>query len=272
MQRLTTLAVTGYDVYRWTDAAAGSGYTEPPVRIARRDHRDDLHRHGRKRRGSVQLSRPRRRRGHERRPAFEHRRRHDAEGRRHAHHESVHGHRELGRPRRAPRRTGFRPAHRGQDRHGAVGTDGTTWTDAGTFDASSPDGFSVKPTRKTWYRLYFAGDGTHLEAYSSPSQTVTPRVKLGRPVAPKAVKKGSKFTAYGSLVPRHASGTKVVRIKCYQKVSGQLAVAPDGEDRRSQLQELLALLRQVLVDPPWLLEARRRVLRDDEVRRQDLER
>ena len=49
---------------------------------------------------------------------------------------------------------------------------------------------------------------------------MTPRVKLGRPVAPKAVKKGSKFTAYGSLVPRHASGTKVVRIKCYQKVSG----------------------------------------------------
>ena len=28
------IGVTGYDVYRWTDAGAGAGYTPPPVRIA----------------------------------------------------------------------------------------------------------------------------------------------------------------------------------------------------------------------------------------------
>ena len=99
---------------------------------------------------------------------------------------------------------------------------GTTWT--ALPDMLSPVsaftyGATVRPIRRTKYRLVFASDGVH-EAATSASVTVTPRVKLGRPAAPKAVKKGKKFTAYGSLVPKHASRSKTIKIKCYQKKSG----------------------------------------------------
>jgi hypothetical protein len=100
--------------------------------------------------------------------------------------------------------------------------DGTIWTLLQLLDPNAPYtyGVTVGPTQKTLYRLVFEGDATHDAATSLPV-TVKPRVKLGTPVAPKKVKKGKKFTAYGSLVPRHASGSKTVKIKCYQKRSGK---------------------------------------------------
>lgn len=99
---------------------------------------------------------------------------------------------------------------------------GTEWTLLQMLDPLSPYayGVAVSPTRKTLYRLVFEGDATHAAA-TSPKVTVTPRVKLGRPAAPKTVKKGKKFTAKGSLMPRHASRSKTVKIKCYQKKSGK---------------------------------------------------
>jgi hypothetical protein len=97
----------------------------------------------------------------------------------------------------------------------------TTWALLQMLDLSAPYAYdvTVKPTRKTMYRLVFEGDATHVAA-TSLSVTVTPRVKLGTPVAPKTAKKGKKFTVYGSLVPQHPSGSKTVKIKCYQKKSG----------------------------------------------------
>ena len=98
---------------------------------------------------------------------------------------------------------------------------GTTWSLLQTLDPATPFtyGLAVAPTQKTRYRLVFEGDATHATATSLPV-TVTPRVKLGTPAAPSAVKKGSKFTAYGHLVPRHSSGSRTVKIKCYLKKSG----------------------------------------------------
>ena len=75
------------------------------------------------------------------------------------------------------------------------------------------------PYRKMMYRLVFAGDGSHLESTSN-TVTVTPRVKLGAPVAPSSVRKAKPFTAYGSLAPRQPSGSKTVKIKCYLKKNG----------------------------------------------------
>ena len=48
--------------------------------------------------------------------------------------------------------------------------------------------------------------------------TVASKVALGAPVAPKTMKKSKSYTVYGSLKPKHAKGTKPVRIYKYKKV------------------------------------------------------
>jgi len=50
--------------------------------------------------------------------------------------------------------------------------------------------------------------------------TVTPKVKLGKPAAPSTVRRGIRFTAYGSLVPRAPASSHTVRIRCYRRQSG----------------------------------------------------
>jgi hypothetical protein len=97
----------------------------------------------------------------------------------------------------------------------------TTWTRITTpLDPSA--GFTyttqVRPTRTTWYRLAFDGDPSHA-AVTSPLAKVGLEVKLGTPVAPKIVAKGKTFAVYGSLVPKHTAGAKNVKIKCYRKSS-----------------------------------------------------
>ena len=100
-------------------------------------------------------------------------------------------------------------------------TNAKTWSDLGDYDLLAPyvGGFEVKPAQKTYYRLYWSGGDSHFGAVSNVL-TVTPRVKLGRPVAPKVVRKRARFTAYGSLVPKHAAGRKYVAVKCYKKIAG----------------------------------------------------
>ncbi|OPZ43251.1 MAG: hypothetical protein BWY94_01921 [Actinobacteria bacterium ADurb.BinA094] len=98
---------------------------------------------------------------------------------------------------------------------------GSTWKLLTTIDLTAPYavGTAVKPQRTTLYRLVFTGDATHLGATSNVV-TVTPKVKLGKPVAPARVKQGRKFAAYGGLVPKAKVGSHTVRIKCYQKKAG----------------------------------------------------
>jgi hypothetical protein len=100
--------------------------------------------------------------------------------------------------------------------------DGTTWTLLQMLDPDASFAYvvAVAPTQKTMYRLVFDGDVTHAKA-TSDSVTVTPRAKLGRPVAPRTVKKHKKFSAYGTLAPKHSAGKSYVKIKCYQKKSGK---------------------------------------------------
>ena len=85
---------------------------------------------------------------------------------------------------------------------------------------STYSGNYAAPYENTIYRLFYAGDATHDPAWSDPV-TVTPRVKLGTPVAPSSLKKGAKFTAYGSLTPQQPKSSKTVKIKCYLKQSGK---------------------------------------------------
>jgi hypothetical protein len=74
--------------------------------------------------------------------------------------------------------------------------------------------------QKMQFRLHYAGDETHAESYSD-IVTVTPKVKLGKPVAPSSVKKGARFTAYGSLAPKQSRNSKTVKIQCSIKKNGK---------------------------------------------------
>ena len=97
---------------------------------------------------------------------------------------------------------------------------GATWTDAGEYDlerarrlrrdAEAED--AVPPRLRRRLRA---------PRRESAVVTVTPKVKLGKPQAPSAVKRGAKFTAYGSVAPKQTVGAKVVRIKCYLKQGGK---------------------------------------------------
>lgn len=77
---------------------------------------------------------------------------------------------------------------------------------------------AVTPTRATYYRLSFGGTDVYGANVSAPYK-ITPKVKLGTPVAPKTVRKGLIFSVYGSLVPHQTPGRKDVKIKCYRKTS-----------------------------------------------------
>ena len=104
---------------------------------------------------------------------------------------------------------------------------GATWTLAkaltATLGTSTYLDDVAAPQRKTQYRLVYAGDSAHAGSQSDVV-TVTPRVKLGKPVVPSSVKKKTAFSVYGSLVPKQASGSKTVKIKCYLKKHGAWAL------------------------------------------------
>jgi hypothetical protein len=85
---------------------------------------------------------------------------------------------------------------------------------------STYTGSIAAPTQKTAYRLVYEGAAAYAETISG-SVTVTPKVKLGHPVAPLTVKKKKSFTVYGSLTPKANAGSKTVKVKCYLKKSGK---------------------------------------------------
>jgi Fibronectin type III domain len=76
------------------------------------------------------------------------------------------------------------------------------------------------PTQKTRYELVYEGTAAYAGSTSDPV-TVTPKVKLGAPVAPATVKKQKSFTVYGSLMPKAKAGSKSVKVKCYLKKNGK---------------------------------------------------
>ncbi len=85
---------------------------------------------------------------------------------------------------------------------------------------STYGGSMAAPTQKTTYRLVYEGTAAYAGAISG-SMTVTPKVKLGHPVAPSTVKKKKSFAVYGSLTPKASAGSKTVKVKCYLKKSGK---------------------------------------------------
>ena len=101
---------------------------------------------------------------------------------------------------------------------------GSTWSLVSTVTPSAGtstySGSIPAPTRRTKYRLEYIGDPTHASV-TSDHVTVTPRVKLGKPVAPSAVKVKKSFAVYGSLTPQARAGSKTVKVRCYLKKGGK---------------------------------------------------
>jgi hypothetical protein len=101
---------------------------------------------------------------------------------------------------------------------------GGAWTLVGTLTpaagTSTYTGSMAAPTQKTRYELIYEGAPAYAGSTSDPV-TVTPKVKLGHPLAPSAVKKQKSFTVYGSLTPKAKAGSKTVKVKCYLKKNGK---------------------------------------------------
>ncbi len=73
---------------------------------------------------------------------------------------------------------------------------------------------------RTSYRLSLPAAAPYA-AGQSQTVTVTPKVYLAAPSAPRAVASGHAFTAYGDLKPHKRSGAHSVRILCYRRTSGR---------------------------------------------------
>ena len=85
--------------------------------------------------------------------------------------------------------------------------------DSGAFSTS------VALSRTTRYRIHFAGDAGYASC-TSATRTVAPRVYLTTPSAPSSVTRRHAFTVTGKLKPRHARGTRPVKLYCYRYQSG----------------------------------------------------
>jgi len=92
-------------------------------------------------------------------------------------------------------------------------TDGG-YTPAGMSAITAADGtftFTVTPSTKTYYRVSYTGDATHLSATSDPV-CVTPVAWVSTPLSPAAAKSNKAFLVVGSMKPMHAAGPGVVRV------------------------------------------------------------
>lgn len=99
---------------------------------------------------------------------------------------------------------------------------GSTWSYSKSVKTGSTGytTLSVSPTRKTYYRVAFAGNGTLMASPYSASVSVAPKVSLGRPVAPSRMICNKSYTIYGSLKPRQRSGSHLVYLKAYHYEDG----------------------------------------------------
>lgn len=98
---------------------------------------------------------------------------------------------------------------------------GGAYTDTSLRVVTAADGtftFSVKPMRKTRYRVRFAGDAEYSPSVAA-AISVTPRAWVGTPKAPLTMSRTGYRTVYGYLMPRHRSGTYPVRIYCWKQTA-----------------------------------------------------
>ncbi|HET6352247.1 MAG TPA: hypothetical protein VFG89_08975 [Coriobacteriia bacterium] len=97
---------------------------------------------------------------------------------------------------------------------------GPTWVDIATAltDVSGVARFAPIQTSATRYRVRFDGVASAwLGCYGDEELTITPPAYLGKPNAPKTMRKNRYYTISATLKPEHAKG-KIVRIYKFKKV------------------------------------------------------
>ena len=82
----------------------------------------------------------------------------------------------------------------------------------------------VQPRKLTYYRYVFLGTAEYAPQVSN---TVIVKVRpfVGRPIAPKTIRAGKRFTVRGSLRPRFAAGAKTVTVKAFRYKGGKWVLA-----------------------------------------------
>ena len=95
---------------------------------------------------------------------------------------------------------------------------GSTWRTRGSVQTGAGGAYSIDTpalTKARYFRVSFAGDVDYL-GVTFARLRVKPKVQLGRPRVPRRVGLRRTFTAWGTLKPKHAAGSRPVRIKLYQ--------------------------------------------------------
>jgi len=97
---------------------------------------------------------------------------------------------------------------------------GKKWSSLGSFSSRDSGGFLVKSTklsRNARLRVRVLSSAMR-SGGASPSHPISVRSWVSSPVAPKTMRNSKSYIVYGSLKPKHAEGTKPVRIYKYEKV------------------------------------------------------
>jgi hypothetical protein len=100
---------------------------------------------------------------------------------------------------------------------------GGTFTDTGAHAHTGSDGqfeFIAWPTKKTLYRIRFAGAVPYKASFSDGTFYVWPKAWVRTPIAPSTMSHSRYYTVYGHLKQRHTAGTYPVRIYKYRLVGG----------------------------------------------------
>ncbi|MFA5844803.1 MAG: hypothetical protein WC971_08250 [Coriobacteriia bacterium] len=99
--------------------------------------------------------------------------------------------------------------------------DNVTWSAVATLTSTTGSyATALRGYRRTYFYLGFAGDDTYALAVS-PIRVVTSRAALTAPAVPSIVARGRRYTAWGTLRPRHRAGSNVVRVTLYRLESGR---------------------------------------------------
>ncbi len=95
-------------------------------------------------------------------------------------------------------------------------TDGNRFSavQTATTDSLGHFAFTVKPTRKTWYRARSAATDSVGPSRSAPV-AVSVGAFVGKPVVPRTVKSRVKYSFYGYLKPRKAVGSYPVKVQAF---------------------------------------------------------
>jgi Tol biopolymer transport system component len=101
---------------------------------------------------------------------------------------------------------------------------GGAFSDTGAHAHTDAEGafhFLAWPTKKTHYRIRFAGSAPYAASTSDGAFYVWPKAWVGRAIAPSTMKRSKAATVYGYLKPRHSAGSYPVRIYKDRLVAGK---------------------------------------------------